>query len=105
VSVRKVLRLHGALIQSSGDGGRWIGPVGNILKAVAINAIASQTLKSFMAEVTGQALHDISALIDSGDLVPVIDRTYPLAEAAAAVQLVEKGSPAGKIVVTVEPPA
>jgi NADPH:quinone reductase-like Zn-dependent oxidoreductase len=103
-AVRKVLKPRGTLIQSSGDGGRWLGPVGNIVKAVAINAIVGQTLKSVMAEVTAQALHDVSALIESGDILPVIDRTYLLAEAAAAVQLVEKGSPAGKIIVKVEPP-
>ena len=79
MSVRKVLRPHGTLIQSSGDGGRWPGPVGNILKAVAINANRQSDPEIIHAEVTGQALHDISALIDSGDLVPVIERTYPLA--------------------------
>jgi NADPH:quinone reductase-like Zn-dependent oxidoreductase len=34
----------------------------------------------------------------------VIDRTYPLTDAASAVQLVEEGSPAGKVIVVVEPP-
>jgi NADPH:quinone reductase-like Zn-dependent oxidoreductase len=34
----------------------------------------------------------------------VIDRTYPLTEAAAAVELVEAGSPAGKVIVVIEPP-
>jgi hypothetical protein len=34
----------------------------------------------------------------------VIDRTYPLTDAAAAVELVEEGSPAGKVIVVVEPP-
>lgn len=103
-AIRKVLTPRGTLIQSSGDGGRWFGPVGNMIKGVAINAIAGQTLKSVMADVTAQALHEVSALLEAGDIVPVIDRTYPLAEAAAAVQLVEKGSPAGKIIVKVEPP-
>ncbi len=101
-AVRKVLTPHGTLIQSFGDGGRWFGPVGNIIKAVALNAFVGQTLKSFTAEVTAQALKEVGDLIESGRVSPVIDRTYPLTDAAPAVRLVEEGSPAGKVVVLVE---
>ena len=103
-AVRKVLTPHGTLIQSFGDGGRWLGPVGNLVKAVALNALVGQTLKSFTAKVTAQALTEVGDLIESGHITPVIDRTYPLTDAAAAVQLVEEGSPAGKVIVVVEPP-
>jgi NADPH:quinone reductase-like Zn-dependent oxidoreductase len=99
-----VLTPHGTLIQFSSDGSRWFGPVGNILKAVALNPLAGQTLKSFTAKVTAQALTEVGDLIESGHITPVIDRTYPLTEAAAAVRLVEKGSPAGKVIVMTEPP-
>jgi NADPH:quinone reductase-like Zn-dependent oxidoreductase len=103
-SIRKVLTPRGTLIQSSGDGSRWLGPVGNIIKAVALNALSGQTLKSFLAKVTAQALTELRGLIESGHITPVIGRTYPLIEAAAAVELVDRGSPAGKVVVVVEPP-
>jgi len=103
-AVRKVLTPRGTLIQSSGDGSRWLGPVGNIVKAVALNALAGQTLKSFTAKVTAQALTEVGGPIESGYITPVIDRSYPLTDAAAAVALVEEGSPAGKVIVTVEPP-
>jgi len=103
-AIRRVLTPHGTLIQSFGDGGRWFGPVGNIIKAVALNAVVGQTLKSFTAKVTAPALAEVGGLIESGRITPVIDRTYPLTDAAAAVELVEGGSPAGKVIVTVEPP-
>jgi NADPH:quinone reductase-like Zn-dependent oxidoreductase len=103
-AVRKVLTPRGTLIQSFGDGSRWLGPVGNIIKAVALNALADQTLKSFTAKVTAPALTEVGGLIEAGHITPVIDRTYPLTEAATAVELVEEGSPAGKVIVTVEPP-
>ncbi len=76
--------------------------MGNIIKAVALNAFVGQTLKSFTAEVTAQALKEVGDLIESGRVSPVIDRTYPLTDAAPAVRLVEEGSPAGKVVVLVE---
>ena len=104
-AVKKALTPRGTLIQSFGDGSRWFGPVGNIIKAVALNALAGQTLKSFTAKVTAQALREVGDLIESGHITPVIDRTYPLTDAAAAVELVEEGSPAGKVIVVVEPPA
>lgn len=103
-AVRKVLTPHGTLIQSSGDGSRWSGPVGNIIKALALNAVAGQTLRSFTAKVTAPALTEVGGLIESGHITPVIDRAYPLTQAAAAVALVEKGSPAGKVIVVVQPP-
>jgi NADPH:quinone reductase-like Zn-dependent oxidoreductase len=100
-AIRNVLTQHGTLIQSSGDGGRWLGPVGNILKAAALSPFVGQTLKSVTVDVAAPALEEVSALIESGHIIPVIDRTYPLADAAEAVQLVEEGSPAGKVIVTV----
>jgi NADPH:quinone reductase-like Zn-dependent oxidoreductase len=103
-AVRKVLAPRGTLIQSYGDGSRWFGPVGNIIKAAALSAFAGQTLKSFTAEVTAAALQEVDALFESGGIEPVIDRSYPLADAAAAVRLVEEGSPAGKVIVTVDSP-
>jgi len=104
-AIRKVLTPHGTLIQSFGDGSRWFGPVGNIIKAVALNALVGQTLKSFTAKVTAKALTEVGDLIESGRIAPVIDRTYPLTDAAAAVALVEEGSPEGKVIVMVEPSA
>jgi NADPH:quinone reductase-like Zn-dependent oxidoreductase len=101
-AVRRVLTRRGTLIQSFGDGGRWFGPMGNMIKAAVLNRFIGQTLKAFTATVTAEALHEITDLIESGRIVPVIGRTFPLTEAAAAVGLVEKGSPPGKVVVLID---
>ena len=69
---------------------------------MALNPLAGQTLKSYTAKVTAQALQEVGDLIESGRITPVIDRTYPLTDAVAAVALVEEGSPAGKVIVVVE---
>ncbi|UCE44043.1 MAG: zinc-binding dehydrogenase, partial [Candidatus Bathyarchaeota archaeon] len=44
----------------------------------------------------------IKELIESGKVVPVIDRCYPLSEVAEALRYFEEGHPKGKIVITVE---
>jgi len=100
-AIRRVLTPRGTLIQSYGDGNRWFGPLGNIVKAAALNLFVSQTLKAFTAEETTEALDEIRELIEAGQLTPVIDRSYPLVEAAQAVRLVEQGRPAGKVTVTI----
>jgi NADPH:quinone reductase-like Zn-dependent oxidoreductase len=47
--------------------------------------------------------HDVlSELLESGKVVPVIDRRYPLDEAAEALRYVGEGHARGKVVITVE---
>jgi NADPH:quinone reductase-like Zn-dependent oxidoreductase len=43
----------------------------------------------------------VTGLIEDGKLTPVIDRTYPLAEAAEGLRYVEQGHARGKLIVTV----
>lgn len=40
-------------------------------------------------------------LIEAGKVTPVIDRTYPLSEAAKAIHYLEEGHARGKVVITV----
>lgn len=40
-------------------------------------------------------------MIEAGQITPAIDRTFPLAEAAAAIRYLEQGSACGKVVITV----
>jgi NADPH:quinone reductase-like Zn-dependent oxidoreductase len=46
-------------------------------------------------------LEYLGQLIEAGKVRPVIDRTYPLSQAADAVRQLEKGHARGKIVITV----
>jgi NADPH:quinone reductase-like Zn-dependent oxidoreductase len=40
-------------------------------------------------------------LIESGKVMPIIDRTYPLAETPEAIRYLEEGHAKGKVVITV----
>jgi len=100
-AIRTLLTPHGTLIQSYGDGNRWIGPVGNIVKAAVLSPFVGQTLKAFNAKETTEALDELTELIEAGHLTPVIDRNFPLSEGAQAIALVEEGRPAGKVTVTI----
>jgi NADPH:quinone reductase-like Zn-dependent oxidoreductase len=46
-------------------------------------------------------LDTLAQLIEAGQVTPVIDRTYPLAEAPQAIRRLHAGQARGKIVITV----
>ncbi|MCS1350391.1 NADP-dependent oxidoreductase [Mechercharimyces sp. CAU 1602] len=50
----------------------------------------------------GEQLSQITALIEGGIIRPVIDRTYPLSQAQAAIEHVESKRAKGKVIITVE---
>lgn len=57
----------------------------------------------FKALVTDEIARTVWPHVEAGRVKPVIDRTYPLAEAAAAHARMEAGEHVGKIVLTMEP--
>jgi NADPH:quinone reductase-like Zn-dependent oxidoreductase len=45
----------------------------------------------------------LTELVESGEATPVVDRTYPLEDAAAAIRHMLDGKARGKLVVSVSP--
>ena len=108
VSSLPLARLRGALtpkgtlvLNGGGSPGHVFGPVAGIVRAVAANAFVSQRLRPLPARQNRQELLAVTGLIQDGKLMPVVDRTYPLAETAEGLRTVEQGHTRGKIVVTV----
>lgn len=99
-AVRRVLTPTGILIPNSGRGGRWIGPLGRIVKARVLSAFTRQQLKPFASIEKRQDLLTLADLLATGQVTPVIDRTYPLDGAADALRHVAAGHTRGKVVVT-----
>lgn len=99
--VRRVLTPTGILIPNSGRGGRWLGPLGRIGKARVLSGFTRQQLKPFTSIGKRQDLLTLAELLTTGQVTPVIDRTYPLDEAADALRYVAAGHTRGKVVVTV----
>lgn len=99
-AMRRILAPAGTLIPNSGNGGRWIGPLGRILAARMRSAVTRQRLRPFTSLGTRDDLLALAAMLSSGRITPVIDRTYPLEEAAGALRHVAAGHTRGKVVVT-----
>ncbi|MGA9522552.1 MAG: NAD(P)-dependent alcohol dehydrogenase [Myxococcaceae bacterium] len=97
---RRVLAPKGIFVSSAGSpGGDWIGPVVWMGKVALMNAFASQTLTSFMQKVRREDLMALNELVEAGKLKPVIERQFPLREAASALRHIAEGHAQGTTVI------
>ena len=100
-ATRRALAADGMLIVVSGKG-KMAGPIARIGAVVILKRFARrQRLTPFLAHTTRADLLELAGMIERGEIRPVIDRTYPLAEAPAAIKYVEDGHVRGKAVVVV----
>jgi NADPH:quinone reductase-like Zn-dependent oxidoreductase len=101
---RRSLTPEGTLVLSSGESsGRWLGPIGRVIKASLLAPFVSQRLLSFTVNPNGEDLRLVKELIEAGEVTPVIDRTYSLSEVPEAIGYLEEGHARGKVVITVRP--
>src|SRR3954447_12625915 len=100
--LRRALTPRGRLVIVGGEtDGRWLGGVDRQLRALLLSPFVGQKLGTFVASENAEDLMALGGLIDSGQLLPTIDRSYPLDELAAAIRYMLDGHARGKIVVTV----
>ena len=100
-AVRRALTSTGVLIPNSGRGGRWLGPLLRIVRARLLSLFTRQRLRPFTSVEKREDLLALADLIATGQVMPVLDRTYPLDDAAGALRHVASGHTRGKVVVTV----
>jgi NADPH:quinone reductase-like Zn-dependent oxidoreductase len=99
---RRALTPTGTLLLSSGESsGRWVGPIGRIVKAAVLSPFVRQRLVPFEAKRSLEDLRLMKELIGAGTVTPVIDRTFSLSDVPAAMRYLEAGHARGKIVITV----
>ena len=66
-----------------------------------VNCLVSQRFRHLPSDWTREHLLDVTELVDAGQLTPVVDRTFALADTAAGLHHVEQGHARGKVVVSV----
>ncbi|MBJ8338832.1 NAD(P)-dependent alcohol dehydrogenase [Antrihabitans sp. YC3-6] len=100
--LRRLLEPKGTLvIVGSETGGRWLGGIDRQLRAVLLSPFVSQKLTMFVSSENAADLAAVSALIEAGQVTPVVDRVFPLNETAAAITYMRDGHARGKVVVTI----
>jgi NADPH:quinone reductase-like Zn-dependent oxidoreductase len=101
--LRRALTPTGTLVINAGGppSGRVFGPIGGILRVLAVNAVVRQRLRPLPDKWTREHLLAVVELVEAGQVTPVVGRTFPLADTAAGLRYLEQGHARGKVVVTV----
>ncbi len=101
--LRRALTPAGTLVLSGGgvsNGGSLLGPIGLIAKGSLLSWFVRQRMIALVTKPTQERLATLRELAESGQLTPVIDRTYPLREAAEAIRYLELEHARAKVIVT-----
>ena len=103
--VRRVLSDTGRYILVGHDhygaaGHRWLGSMPRVFALMARSAVSSQVPRPDFSGPGPDAMRVLADMLASGAIRPVVGRTYPLAEAVAALEHLESGQARGKVVLT-----
>lgn len=100
--LRRALTPTGTLvIVGSESPGRMLGGLDRQLRAMLVSPFLRQRLVSFVASENAPDLRVLRDLVAEGRVVPRVDRTFSLAEAAAAIDYLVAGRARGKIAIAV----
>jgi NADPH:quinone reductase-like Zn-dependent oxidoreductase len=102
--LRRTLAPAGTLVLSGGgvfSGGSFFGPIGLILRGRLLSLVVRQRVTTFNARQSRENLVALGEFAESGQVRPVVDRTYQLASAPEAMRYLEAAHARGKVIITV----
>lgn len=99
---RRVLQPNAMVVLVGGPKTRVIGPLWHIIK-IHLSALgASQKVVFFVAKFNKKDFCVLRELMESGKVIPIIDRTYPLNKINEAMAYLGTGHARAKIVLTMQ---
>ena len=98
-SCKRILAPHGRCILVGAPKQLW-AIAARILSANARSLLLRQRFTFFIAKIIKADLTFLCDLMQDGKLTPVIDRPFPLSQAAEAIAYVEQGHARSKVVIT-----
>ena len=100
--LRHALTSTGTLVPNGGSfDNRWFAGGGRVISSLVVSCFVGQSLRPFLVSPKLKDLVVLKELIEAGKITPVIDRAYPLSEAAQAIDHVGAGHARGKVAITV----
>jgi len=103
---RRALTRDGSYVLIAHDGfgstaGRWLGSLPHGLALVARSPFVGQLPSPTASRPDKrESMAILASLLEAGEIAPVIDSMYPLADVAAAIGHLERGDAKGRIVIT-----
>jgi NADPH:quinone reductase-like Zn-dependent oxidoreductase len=98
--LRRALTPTGTLVIAGGEGARWTG-ISRQLGALMLSAFVRQRLTMYISRHRHADLDTLRQLTGTGQVTPVIGRTYPLTGAPQAIRDLHAGHARGKIALTI----
>jgi NADPH:quinone reductase-like Zn-dependent oxidoreductase len=99
--LRCALAERGTLVIVGGEGGDNVLGIGRQLRAVMLSPFVRQRLAMLVSSENYTDLERLAAMLERGEIVPAIDRTYPLSDVPAAMRRLEAGQVRGKLVISI----
>ena len=99
---KRVLEPHAIVLAIGAPmGGGPLGPLSHILKLRLASVSSSQKAVFFVAKFNKEDMEELGRLLESGEISPVIERRYELADTADALRYMGEGHAQAKVVITV----
>lgn len=100
---RRVMARDGTYLLSFGrNDNRTLGPFGHLLRQALLNPWVPQRFTSVQEPRRDADLDELTELLESGALRPIVGVTYPMADTAAALDQMGTEHTRGKLVVTIQ---
>lgn len=100
-AVRRALTPRGTLVLNSGTGATGLRMLARLVWPLILSPFTPHRLARYLSMPKRADLEWLADRAADGTLRPVVCQTFPLAETASALRLIETGHARGKVVVTV----
>jgi NADPH:quinone reductase-like Zn-dependent oxidoreductase len=100
--IRRVLKPSGTIVLSGGGvsgQGRFIGPLSMLIRAQLLGRVSRLRLVIPEAQPSTQNLAELAALVESGSVTPIVDKTFAFEDAAEAIRYLEVEHARAKVVI------
>ena len=99
---RRALSQDGICVKAGGKP-TLQGILQDLLVAPLLSIFDGKKTCSFISKLDKKDLVLLAGLLEAGKVVSVIDRRYPLSDAAEAIRYLEEGHAQGKVIIVIEP--
>jgi NADPH:quinone reductase-like Zn-dependent oxidoreductase len=98
--LRRALTPTGTLVIAGSEAGKWTG-MGRQLRALMLSPFTRQRLTTYLSRHRQADLDTLRQLTETGQVTPLIGRTYPRADAPQAIRDLHDGHARGKTAITI----